>query len=343
MNKLQATAIAAGVIALIGLLLIGGAIYRVDEREQVVITRFGHVRSQTKEAGLHLKMPFVDTVNRFQKRLLQWDGDPTEIPTKDKKFILINSWARWRIVDAKKFLETRRTEDNGQAVLDQNIESATRDLVSSYDLIEIVRSTNRTLTYEAAEQASLSEGVEIAIGRREIVDEIQKRASQGLLEKGMELVDFRIKHVNYRKDVRESVYQRMVSERQKIAVRLKSEGQGAKAKILGKMQKELDQIESEAYQKAQETRGQADAEALRIYAEAYQKDPELYSFLRTLETYEKVFKKETRLILSTDGDFFRYLKSYAPPAGEPGSEQSAGAILEGAAATEPAKEADGDE
>lgn len=296
-------------IALVVLVIGSGAIYKVDEREQVVVTRFGDVKGKADEAGLHLKMPFVDTVNRFDKRILEWDGATTEIPTKDKKFILINTWARWRIVDPIKFLQTRRTESGGQAVLDQNIESATRDLVSSHTLIEIVRSTDRELQYEEAEQAR--EVPEITAGRAVIVQAIQERAEQELSKYGMELIDFRIKQVNYREDVRRSVYDRMKSERQKIADRLKAEGAGRKAEILGSMQKELDQIESEGYKQAEETKGKADAEALKIYAETYQKDPELYSFLKTLETYEKVFKKGTSLILTTEGELFRYLKSYA--------------------------------
>ena len=312
------------VLVLAVLLVAGGFIYRVDEREQVVVTRFGQVRGETKDAGLHLKMPFVDTVNRFDKRILEWDGAATEIPTKDKKFILINTWARWRIVEPRRFLESRRSEAGGQAVMDQNVEAATRDLVSSHPLIEIVRSTNRGLRYEELVQSRIQEVADVSVGRAKIVEQIKQRAAGDLLEKyGMELIDFRIKHVNYREDVRQAVYNRMKSERQKIADLLASEGDGEKAKILGKMQKDLDKIESEGYKQAEETKGNADAEALKIYAEAYQKDPELYSFLKTLETYEKIFKKGTSLILSTDGDLFRYLKSYAPgPEHGPSADKS---------------------
>ena len=317
MKDQRPLAILAIVAAVIVLMLAGGAIYCVDEREQVVVTRFGDIQSASRRAGLHLKMPFVDTVNRFDRRILEWDGAETEIPTKDKKFILINTWARWRIVDAEKFLQVRRSEAGGQAVLDQNIESATRDLVSSHDLIEIVRSTSRPMEYEELAEGRMA-AVSITVGREHIVEQIKARAAEGLEEAyGMELIDFRIKHVNYREDVRLAVYDRMRSERQKIADRLKAEGEGQKSRILGEMQKALDQIESEGYKKAQETMGEAKAEALRTYADAYQLDPEFYSFLKTLETYEKLFKKKATMILSTDGDLFRYLKSYEPGPGAP--------------------------
>ena len=307
--KIKTYIIAAAALAVL-LVVIDGA-YTVSETEQVVITQFGEPVGKPKtEAGLYFKLPFIQKVHVFDKRLLEWDGDPNQIPTLDKKYIWVDTFARWRISDPLKFFQAVRTEAEAQARLDDIIDSITRDQVSSHRLIEVVRNSNRTMELASPElQQELEQTIEqVKVGREQLTRNILKQASKLVPNYGIQLVDVRIKRVNYVKEVREKVYDRMISERKRIAEKYRSEGQGARAEIEGRMQKELKRIRSEAYRKAQEIKGKADAEATHIYAQAYNRDPEFYSFLTTLEAYKNSLKNNTRLIITTGSDFYKYLK-----------------------------------
>jgi len=248
----------------------------------------------------------------FEKRIIEWDGEPSDILTRDKENIGINTWARWRIVDPLKFYTSLGLESRGQGVLDEVIESAVKNVVSAYPLDEILRDSNRKLVYttEELEKAEMQKKILIDNGRSNLVQEIRTMANNGLTERyGLELIDVRIKRINYVLAVIPKIFDRMRSERMRIASKYESEGRREEAQILGQMKKELEGIESEGYKVAVETRGLADAEAIRIYADAYKKSPEFYTFTKTLESYEKTINKKARLILSTDSDYFQYLKS----------------------------------
>ena len=304
------------IIAIPLLIIVASMFYVVHEGEQVVITQFGEPVKQTAEAGLKIKTPFIQQVNRFQKRILEWDGSANEITTKDKRFIFLDTTARWRITDVLAFYQALRTEDNAQSRLDDIIDSASRDLVTGQRLIEMVRDSNRILnrSLEAVEEeegGGSSEPLErIEIGREKIRQMILEKAQQSLpKEFGIELIDVQIKRINYVESVRRQVFARMISERERIAAQYRSEGEGEAAQIMGQKQKELQRIESEAYKKAEQIKGSTDAEAIQIYAEAHGKDPEFFSFLQTLETYRKTIGQNTRLILATDSDLYQYLKS----------------------------------
>jgi membrane protease subunit HflC len=299
------------IVIFIGLIVLMSGLYTVKMTEQVIITRFGKpVGEPITKPGLHWKRPFVEKSNRFEKRILEWDGDPNQIPTKDKKFIWVNTYARWKIVDPLKFFQSVRNETGAQARLDDIIDAATRDTVTSYILLEVVRNSNREMAM-AEEELSLAEdvGVPILWGREKINLQILEQAAQKVPQYGIELVDVRIKHVNYVEEVRQKVYERMISERTRIAEKYRSEGAGKKAEIEGEMEKELQRITSEAYRTAQEIKGRADADATRIYAEAYNKDPDFYSFLNTLDTYKETLGEDAWLLLTTDSDYLKYLKS----------------------------------
>ncbi len=304
------------IIAIPLLIIAASMFYVVHEGEQVVITQFGEPVKQTAEAGLKIKTPFIQQVNRFQKRILEWDGSANEITTKDKRFIFLDTTARWRITDVLAFYQALRTEDNAQSRLDDIIDSASRDLVTGQRLIEMVRDSNRILNrpleaVEEEEGGGSGEPLErIEIGREKIRQMILEKAQQSLpKEFGIELIDVQIKRINYVESVRRQVEARMISERERIAAQYRSEGEGEAAQIMGQKQKELQRIESEAYKKAEQIKGSADAEAIQIYAEAHGKDPEFFSFLQTLETYRKTIGQNTRLILATDSDLYQYLKS----------------------------------
>jgi membrane protease subunit HflC len=295
-----------------------GTFYTLEEGRQAVIVQFGRpVGEPVTEAGLHVKLPFVQEVIRFEKRLLIWDGDPNQIPTKGREFIWVDTTARWRIVDAKKFLENVATEAGAQSRLDDIIDSVVRDQVSSSELVELVRSAS----WEVPEQEALEEvpaeqkeelRKEITRGREEITRTILTEARRIIPQYGIELVDVRIKRLDYVESVREKVYARMISERKRIAAQFRSEGEGRSAEILGTMEKELRQIRSTAYRRVQEIHGKGDAEATRIYGESHGRDPEFYAFQRTLEAYEGGSNKNSVLIITTDSDFYRYLKQAIP-------------------------------
>ena len=309
--------IAIAVVLLAALTVLLNAFYTLEEGRQAVVLQFGRpVGDPITEAGLHFKLPFIQEVRYFEKRLLIWDGDPNQIPTKGREFIWVDATARWRIVDARKFLESVATELGAQSRLDDIIDSVVRDQVSGNELVEIVRSS----TWQAPAEAVIEEATqereqelkkEVELGREEITRAILAEASKIVPQYGIELIDVRIKRLNYVESVREKVYARMISERKRIAARFRSEGEGRSAEILGTMEKELREIRSTAYRSAQEIRGKADAEATRVYGAAYGKDPEFYAFSRTLETWKEGQSKKSVLIMTTDSDYYQYLKRAA--------------------------------
>ncbi|OHB82532.1 MAG: HflC protein [Planctomycetes bacterium RIFCSPHIGHO2_02_FULL_38_41] len=295
------------------LICLKGSLYVVDVRSQVVITQFGKPTRTITEPGLYSKVPFIQEIRYFDKRLLEWNGEPSDILTRDKENIGVGTWARWKITDPLKFYTSLGTEARGQGLLDEIIESAVKNVVSAYTLKEVLRNTNRKLEYttKELEVAEDTKKVLITMGRDKIIEEIQKMAVRSLEGRyGIELVDVRIKYINYVEAVIPKIYDRMRSERIRIANKYESEGRREEAEILGSMKRELERIESEGYRTAEETKGQGNAEAIRIYADAYERAPEFYSFIKTLETYENTFNKQTHLILSTDGEYFKYLKSF---------------------------------
>ncbi|MFZ7128154.1 MAG: protease modulator HflC [Desulfobacterales bacterium] len=311
-------------IILIPVLVILAGIYlsafTIDETEQAVITRFGKiVRDPITDPGLQFKLPVVDKINRFPKNLQQWDGDPGQIPTLDKTFIWVDAFARWKIVDPVKFVETVGTLFNAKARLDDIIDPSLRNFVTSYRLIEAVRKSDREMdTFEVGISDNISSGeieealkpprITINAGREKIMEGILLQAQPKLDKFGIELADFKIKRINYVEQVQESVYNRMIAERKQIAEMFRSEGRGEARKILGEKERDLKRISSEAYREAQMIKGTADAEATRIYADAFNVDPEFYSFSKTLETYAETLDSQSSLILSTDSEFFQYLK-----------------------------------
>lgn len=303
---------------LIAVFIVVAALYSsafvVDETEQVVITRFGKIiRQPVTDPGLNFRLPVFDKVNTFPKNLLFWDGDPGQIPTLEKTYIWVDSFARWRITDPVKFKQTVDTVFSAQNRLDEIIDPAVRNAVTSYRLIETVRKSNRVLdTFEVGiekdETEDKRELYQILTGREKITLGILKQAQPKLDKFGIELVDVKIKRVNYVDQVRKSVYNRMIAERKQIAEKFRSEGIGEARKIRGDKERELKRINSEAYRVAQEVKGKADAEATDIYAGAYNADPEFYSFLKTMEVYRETLSNDSTLVLSTDSDFLGYLK-----------------------------------
>jgi len=286
-------------------------VYVIPEGQQAVITQFGRPVRAVTEAGPYLKAPLIHQVNRLEKRLLPWDGDPQDMPTKDKRRISIEVWARWRIVAPLRFFKAVGTIDGGQHRLDELVDSAVRAMVAKNDLIDVVRTTDSPLEYESEEleQDWASRRERVTTGRKHIEQEIKRVASQDLGETyGMELVDVRIKRVNYVQSVREKVYERMRSERMRIASLYESEAEEQKNRILGQTKKELDEIEGEMMQKSAEIRGQADAAVIDITARAFGQSPEFYQFLRQLEAYKSTLTSGTQLILSTENEFLHQLQ-----------------------------------
>jgi membrane protease subunit HflC len=303
-------------VAIIIILGMSGAFYTIDETQQVVVTQFGKpINQPITESGLKLKLPFIQQANYFEKRILEWDGEPNQIPTKDKRYILVDSTARWKIKDALKFLQSVGNEIGAQARLDDILDSATRDAITNQNLVESVRNSNRILEDETMPEddsmGQVEELEKIEKGRELLTRAILEEASKIVPQYGIELIDIRIKRINYVADVQEKVFDRMISERKRAAEQYRSEGQGKKAEIEGKRAKELNQIESDAYRVAEEIKGKADAEATNIYAEAYNKSPEFYAFLKTLETYKNTIDKSTTLILTTDNEYLQYLQRSA--------------------------------
>lgn len=306
------------ILLAVAVLAASGALYVVEEGQQAIVLQFGRpVGSPVTEAGLHFKIPFIQDVRRFEKRLLIWDGEPNQIPTAGREFIWVDSTARWRIVDPLKFLESVATEAGATSRLDDIIDSVVRDMVSSNNLVEVVRSSGwRTPKDEVLEEAS-KEVVEelkkeITLGREGLTRAVLSVVSKIAPQYGIEVVDVRIKRLNYVESVREKVYARMISERKRIAARFRSEGEGRSAEILGNMEKELREIRSDAYRTVQEVRGKADATATKVYGDAYGRDKEFYAFSRTLENLKEGKNANSVLVLTTDSDYYRYLKEANP-------------------------------
>ncbi len=302
------------IIVIILLIAFFSSAYVVDETEQVIITQFGKaVGDAKKEPGLKFKIPLIQQANYFPKNLLQWDGDPGQIPTLDKTFIWVDTFARWKIVDPLVFFQTVSNVSGALGRLDDIIDSAVRNFITSYPLIETVRMTNRELdTFEAGidEVKDKSPLGEIKMGRRMITKGIMDQAQPKLEKFGIELVDVKLKRLNYVEEVQQSVYGRMIAERKQIAEKFRSEGMGEARKIEGDMEKEMKRITSEAYKTAEEIKGKADAEATLIYAKAFGKDPDFYSFLKTLDIYKESMDKDSSLVLSTNSEFLKYFKGY---------------------------------
>ena len=303
------------IIVLAAAVLVYNSAYTVDETEQVVITQFGRIVGDPKNVpGLKFKIPFIQKANFFPKNLLDWDGDPGQIPTLDKTFIWVDIFARWKIVDPIKFFQTVNNRFNAMGKLNDIIDPAVRNFITSHKLIDAVRKTNRELDtteigMEDTKTAPRSYYT-ITIGREKITQGILEQAQPKLAQFGIELVDVKIKRINYVEEVRKSVYGRMIAERKQIAEKFRSEGKGEAQKILGEKERDLQEITSEAYRKAQEIKGRADAEATSIYADSYGVDPEFYSFVQTLEIYNESLDNSNSLILSTDSEFLKFLKGY---------------------------------
>lgn len=303
------------VLGFIVFIIIISSAFVVNETEQVIITQFGKpVGNPINTPGIKFKLPILQEANFFEKRFLEWDGDPNQVPTKDKRFIWVNTYARWRITDPLLFFQRLRDERGAQSRLDDILDGETRTAIANHNLVEVVRSTNRD--FIASAEFGEGEGDEtfskIEIGREKITREILAAAAERTKDLGIELLDLRFKRINYVEEVRQKVYDRMITERKRIADKYRSEGQGEASRILGEKERELKRITSEAYKTSRTIIGEADAEATKIYARAYNQSAEsrdFYRFLKTLETYESTFTKDDMLILSSENDFYKYLKS----------------------------------
>ena len=310
MTTKQITSIIIAVVCVV-VVLLGSPFYIIDEYNQAIITQFGKPVGGAKvKAGLHLKLPVIQKVTYFDKRIMEWDGDATQIPTKDKKYIWVDTTARWLIEDPLKFYQSVYNERNAHARLDDIIDATVRDKISSFDLIELVRTSNRILeSKEMIEEADRTVFEKIAKGREGLRNGIFETAAELTPKYGIKLVDVRIKRLNYVTEVQRKIYERMVSERKRAAEKYRSMGRGKKAEIEGKIDKELKTILSAAYRDGEKIKGVADQEAINLYANAYSADPDFFSFLKTMDAYMESANKDTSLIISTDSDYFSYLKS----------------------------------
>ncbi len=301
-------------VILVVFVSISGLFYTVNEYDQVVITQFGRPVGAMTDPGLHFKIPFIQKVTRFEKRILRWDGDPKEVPTRDKRYIWVDTTARWRIVDPLRFLQVLGNYEQAYAKLDDTIDAVVKDYVSANPLVELVRTTGLKRGADEDVEAAASPfpdqagDVKIVMGREQITRAILAEASKAMPEFGIELVDVRLKRINYTEKVQQKVYERMISERKRKAAQFRSEGEGRKAEILGQMEKELKTITSEAYRIAEEIRGKADAEATQIYGQAYNLDSEFYAFFKTLDTYRQAPFENATIILGTDSDYYTFMK-----------------------------------
>ena len=303
---------AIGIVALFVVLSVGfGSTYIVDETQQVLILQFGQPKGDPDTtAGLKFKLPFIQKANYFDNRFLEWDGDPNEVPTRDKRFIHVDSYARWRISDPLKYFQRLQTERGAQSRLDDILDGETRTVIANHDLIEVVRSSNREFSVSPEEIAGGSapdSNETIEQGRGQLALEVLRNAQARTEDLGIEILDFRFKRLNYVEEVRVEVYSRMISERQRIAERFRSAGAGEAARITGEKERDLQRITSEAYREAQEVIGRADAEAADIYAEAYGRDAEFYRFIKTMQVLRQTLDSSAVLVLSTDSEFLRYL------------------------------------
>jgi len=301
------------VILIVALILVWESAYIVNETEQVVVTQFGRpVGDAITTPGLKFKVPFIQTTNFFEKRFLEWRGDPNQIPTKDKKYIFVDTYARWQITDPLKFYMRLKNERGAQSRLDDILDGETRDFIANYNLEELVRTSNRTPIPSGAVGEVIGDSlINIEVGREKIQRMIRESANRQTKDLGIVILDLRVKRLNYVPEVRQQVYHRMQSERFRIAEMFRSEGQGEAARINGEKERDLQVIRSEAFRQAEEIMGKADAEAASIYSNAYNKTPaskELYSFQKSMETFEKALNEDTQVILSTKSELFKYLK-----------------------------------
>ncbi len=282
--------------------------YVVPETQQVVVTQFGEFKRIVKDAGLKFKIPFIETINRFDKRVLIWDGNPSQVPTREKRYIEVDTYARWQIEDPLKFFKTLRTQSRALKKLDDIVDASVRDQISNNDLIETVRDSSREMIMKIdVEGERGDELVKVTKGRSVIEKNIFEDSEKSVKDYGIKLIDVRIKRLNYVEQVRRKVYGRMREERLRVAEKYLSEGKGEMMKVRGEIENEKKRILSEAYRKSQEIKGQADAEATKIYAQAYSKDPEFYAFSRSLDSYEKSLTASSTLILSTSSQYLKYL------------------------------------
>jgi membrane protease subunit HflC len=306
----------------IGAFVLASSVYTVSEVEQMIITQFGKpVGAPVTSAGLKVKVPFIQEVNPIDKRVLEWDGNPSDMPTKDKLYISVDLFARWRITDPLQYFLRLRDERSAQSRLDDILGSETRNAVAKHELIEIIRTTRDrvplrdALLTEAERELDMGSLVPIQKGRKLVEQEIFAAAAEKVRVFGIELLDIRFKRINYNESVRPKIYDRMISERRQIAERFLSEGNGEAARIRGNRVRDLNKIQSEAYRQVEEIRGVADAKATEIYASAYNQSPEavaFYEFTRTMQSYRSVIADNTTLVLSTDSDLFKFLKSMTP-------------------------------
>ena len=311
MNRLSTLAI--GIVVLLGLIVLLSSAFVVSETEQAIITQFGKpVGDPIMAPGIHFKVPIIQKVHFFEKRFLEWDGSPNQIPTKDKRFIWVDAYARWRIHDPLLYFQRVRDERGARTRLDDILDGQTRNVIANNNLVEVIRTTNRKFEASAdvGDFQDTEANVPITLGRDKMTRLIIEAAAPRLKVLGIELLDLRFKRINYVEEVQKKIYERMITERKRIADQFRSEGQGEAAKIIGDRERDLKKIESEAYRTAQEIRGKADAEATAIYAAAYNQNTEsraFYRFLKTMESYRNTLSEKDWLILSTKGDFFKFL------------------------------------
>ncbi len=307
----ERAALLAGILAL---LVLGNALYVVNEYEQVILTQFGKpVDAPVSTPGLKLRLPFIQKVHRFEKRFLEWDGDANQLPTKDKRFIWVDTYARWRITDPLLYFQRLRDERGAQTRLDDILDGETRNAIANHDLVELIRTSNRTPSRDEfeVEETSLDS---IRVGREAIRSEVLAKSQLRTADLGIEILDVQFKRINYVQEVQAKVNERMISERRRIADRFRSEGEGEASRIRGEKERDLKRVQSEAYRRAQEIVGEADAEASRIYAEAFNRSADsrsFYEFLKSMEMYQGAFDSTTTLVLSTDGDFYKFLSDAA--------------------------------
>lgn len=316
MNSFKSTAIS--VFVAVAIFLLANSIYTVDEVEQIIVTEFGKpIGDPVTTSGLKLKVPFIQEVNPIEKRVLEWDGNPTDMPTKDKLYIAVDLFARWRIIDPLQYFLRLRDERSAQSRLDDILGSETRNAVAKHELIEIVRTTKDRaplldpMLTDAERKLDMGSLVPIRKGRKAVEQEIFNAAAEKVRVFGIELLDIRFKRINYNESVRPKIYDRMISERRQIAERFLSEGNGEAARIRGNRVRELNKIQSEAYKQVETIRGEADAKATAIYAQAYNQSPtaaEFYEFTRSMSAFKSIVGQNTTLVLSTESDLFRFFK-----------------------------------
>lgn len=340
----QAMAAVIVLAALVLLIVLFASIYTVDEAEQAIVVQFGApVGEPVTEPGLHFRIPFIQEIRRFDKRLLSWDGDPNQIPTVEEQFISVDTTARWRIVDPLKYLQSVQNEFGAQSRLNDILDSVVRDKIAASSLVDIVRSKDWKVSQEDLRRAMAAEGDKeillqtVEAGREELVKSILETAQKQMPQYGIELVDIRIKRINYVVSVQQQVFERMIAERQRIAEQFRSEGQGRSAEIEGETDRLLLEIKSEAERDADVIRGMADAEATKIYNEAYGADPEFYAFYRTLESYSKALGRGTTMVLGGDSEYFKYFQSSGSAAVGSSSSQAVATDLDESGSDRPSE------